>query len=239
MRLLASFGCFPEVLGTRDRHDRLWEPCGSAPVDRKRDRSSSCQTRGFCRPSEPAACRLRQRHSRGLGEAGFPRLRARPALRSIGRVGKLRRMHCFRGTIMKAFNSAFGAALSAVAALAVTACGPSGEAPSVTATATDNDSSGAYRAPRTSWGDPDLQGKWPGTHMVGVPMQRDENSGRATCSTTRSSRRARRNSRSRKSRTTQTSSSRTRRARPAAPSAARSRRRRIGSSAASRSAKHR
>jgi hypothetical protein len=27
--------------------------------------------------------------------------------------------------------------------------------------------------PRTSWGDPDLQGKWPSTHMVGVPMQRD------------------------------------------------------------------
>ena len=78
---------------------------------------------------------------------------------------------------MKAFNSAFGAALSAVAALAVTACGPSGEAPSVTATATDNDSSGAYRAPRTSWGDPDLQGKWPSTHMVGVPMQRAEGLG--------------------------------------------------------------
>jgi len=29
-----------------------------------------------------------------------------------------------------------------------------------------------YVAPRTPWGDPDLQGKWPGTDMVGVPMQR-------------------------------------------------------------------
>jgi hypothetical protein len=31
-----------------------------------------------------------------------------------------------------------------------------------------------YSAPRTPWGDPDLQGKWPGTAMVGVPMQRDQ-----------------------------------------------------------------
>jgi hypothetical protein len=30
-----------------------------------------------------------------------------------------------------------------------------------------------YTAPRTPWGDPDLQGQWPGTEMVGVPMQRD------------------------------------------------------------------
>ena len=34
-----------------------------------------------------------------------------------------------------------------------------------------------YRAPRTSWGDPDLEGKWPGTHMVGVPVQRAESLG--------------------------------------------------------------
>jgi hypothetical protein len=35
----------------------------------------------------------------------------------------------------------------------------------------------AYRVPRTSWGDPDLSGIWPGTAMVGVPMQRDEKLG--------------------------------------------------------------
>ena len=40
---------------------------------------------------------------------------------------------------------------------------------------------GNYAAPRTPWGDPDLQGKWPGTDMVGVPMQRTEASARATC----------------------------------------------------------
>jgi hypothetical protein len=30
----------------------------------------------------------------------------------------------------------------------------------------------AYVAPRTPWGDPDLQGVWPGTAMMGVPQQR-------------------------------------------------------------------
>jgi hypothetical protein len=34
-----------------------------------------------------------------------------------------------------------------------------------------------YKVPRTSWGDPDLTGIWPGTAMVGVPMQRDEKLG--------------------------------------------------------------
>jgi hypothetical protein len=29
-----------------------------------------------------------------------------------------------------------------------------------------------YEPPQTPWGDPDLQGRWPGTAMVGVPMQR-------------------------------------------------------------------
>ena len=30
----------------------------------------------------------------------------------------------------------------------------------------------AYKTPRTAWGDPDLQGVWPGTDYVGVPLQR-------------------------------------------------------------------
>jgi hypothetical protein len=34
-----------------------------------------------------------------------------------------------------------------------------------------------YAAPRTPWGDPDLQGKWPGTDLVGVPLQRDRQFG--------------------------------------------------------------
>ena len=35
----------------------------------------------------------------------------------------------------------------------------------------------SYRVPRTSWGDPDLAGVWPGTAMGGVPLQRDEKLG--------------------------------------------------------------
>jgi len=35
----------------------------------------------------------------------------------------------------------------------------------------------AYRAPRTSWGDPDFQGKWPSTSMAAVPLQRPESLG--------------------------------------------------------------
>ena len=29
-----------------------------------------------------------------------------------------------------------------------------------------------FTPPKTPWGDPDLQGVWPGTEMVGVPLQR-------------------------------------------------------------------
>src|SRR5258708_1704535 len=35
----------------------------------------------------------------------------------------------------------------------------------------------AWRAPRTPWGDPDLQGVWPGTDFVGVPLQRPDGLG--------------------------------------------------------------
>jgi hypothetical protein len=38
-----------------------------------------------------------------------------------------------------------------------------------------------YRAPRTPWGDPDLEGKWPGSRAAGIPLQRPESLGtRAT-----------------------------------------------------------
>jgi hypothetical protein len=34
-----------------------------------------------------------------------------------------------------------------------------------------------YVVPRTAWGDPDLQGIWPGTGMMGVPLERPANLG--------------------------------------------------------------
>ncbi|HVS25099.1 MAG TPA: hypothetical protein VMU03_15320, partial [Gammaproteobacteria bacterium] len=61
-------------------------------------------------------------------------------------------------------------AVFALATLA--ACGQRGEPSSAPAAAAP--SGGGYKVPRTPWGDPDLQGKWPGTHLVGVPVQRDE-----------------------------------------------------------------
>jgi len=36
---------------------------------------------------------------------------------------------------------------------------------------------GSYEPARTPWGDPDLQGTWPGTDMVGVPFERPERFG--------------------------------------------------------------
>ena len=31
--------------------------------------------------------------------------------------------------------------------------------------------------PKTPWGDPDIQGIWPGTAMVGTPLERDKSLG--------------------------------------------------------------
>src|ERR1700730_18557326 len=35
----------------------------------------------------------------------------------------------------------------------------------------------AYTPPKLPWGDPDLQGLWPGTDLIEVPMQRDLKAG--------------------------------------------------------------
>jgi hypothetical protein len=45
-----------------------------------------------------------------------------------------------------------------------------GQTPASNQTATQ--SSQTWKAPRTPWGDPDLQGIWPSTDMVGVPFER-------------------------------------------------------------------
>ncbi len=43
--------------------------------------------------------------------------------------------------------------------------------------ATKSGSAGGYVAPRTAWGDPDLQGMWPIDKLNGTPVQRPENFG--------------------------------------------------------------
>ena len=62
--------------------------------------------------------------------------------------------------------------LSASLALALTACSeaPSGDA-AASAQAADRDA--GWTVPRTSWGDPDLRGRWP-LEVGGTPMQRPE-----------------------------------------------------------------
>jgi hypothetical protein len=65
--------------------------------------------------------------------------------------------------------------LAVVALLTLGACAQRDE-PSSAPTAAAQ-AGGAYTVPRTAWGDPDLQGKWPSTSMVGVPVQRDEKLG--------------------------------------------------------------
>jgi hypothetical protein len=79
---------------------------------------------------------------------------------------------------MRAYTFGSKIILATAVALALAACGA--DAPptdQTTGAAAPASSSGEYQPPRTSWGDPDLQGKWPGTHLVGVPMQRAEELG--------------------------------------------------------------
>ena len=60
--------------------------------------------------------------------------------------------------------AAHAAALTAaLAVVALTAAPLDGQAPAA---------SPASTVPRTPWGDPDLQGIWPSTDMLGVPLER-------------------------------------------------------------------
>jgi hypothetical protein len=64
---------------------------------------------------------------------------------------------------MKRFRIVSAAAMLAVVVLASPVVSSQGQAP--------------YSPPRTPWGDPDLQGIWPGTDSVGVPFERPERFG--------------------------------------------------------------
>ena len=50
-------------------------------------------------------------------------------------------------------------------------------APLVAQDAPAAEAKSTYSPPRTPWGDPDLQGIWPSTHMVGVPFERPDQFG--------------------------------------------------------------
>jgi hypothetical protein len=71
---------------------------------------------------------------------------------------------------LKTLSYAIGRALVGAGAVAVL-CG------TLPLAGNAQQAAGGYTVPRTAWGDPDLTGKWPGTDMVGVPMQREERFG--------------------------------------------------------------
>lgn len=50
-------------------------------------------------------------------------------------------------------------------------------APAVVGQTQPAGASGAWSAPKTPWGDPDIQGLWPTTEWKGVPLQRSESLG--------------------------------------------------------------
>jgi hypothetical protein len=97
----------------------------------------------------------------------------------------------------------------------------------------------SYAVPRTAWGDPDLQGKWPGTDMVGVPMQRDEKLGLRNVLTDEEFAERERRAAQQEEQDNADFELEKPRARRAATSAGPCRLLRIGSNAASRNAKHR
>jgi len=66
----------------------------------------------------------------------------------------------------------FGGAIAIVLSMSGAGVGAQAPAPTEHPGAAKN-----YAVPRTPWGDPDLQGIWPGIELVGVPLQRPANFG--------------------------------------------------------------
>jgi hypothetical protein len=84
----------------------------------------------------------------------------------------MRNMSKYGGTI------ASGPAFGVVALLAVVACtmimpSRSQSQPPASKKSRTAPALKAWAPPKTNWGDPDIQGMWPGTDLLGVPLQRD------------------------------------------------------------------
>jgi len=72
---------------------------------------------------------------------------------------------------MRQFSVTMGAAFALVSLTIIAhAQGPA-------AASTGRASRQGYHVPRTPWGDPDLEGKWPGSSASGIPLQRAESLG--------------------------------------------------------------
>jgi hypothetical protein len=69
---------------------------------------------------------------------------------------------------------------AAVLAAAVVSLIVAAHAQAPATSATGRGAAHTYRTPRTAWGDPDLEGKWPGTRASAIPLQRPESFGTRT-----------------------------------------------------------
>lgn len=67
--------------------------------------------------------------------------------------------------------------LIALMGFAATAITVSAQQPAAKPGAKTAPASTAWKQPKTPWGDPDLQGVWPSTNMIGTPVERDRNLG--------------------------------------------------------------
>src|SRR5438132_11870371 len=52
-----------------------------------------------------------------------------------------------------------------------------GAVPAMTQSTSSTETAKPWTAQRTAWGEPDLQGTWPGTAMMGVPLERSQQLG--------------------------------------------------------------
>lgn len=68
-------------------------------------------------------------------------------------------------------------ALAGSAALLLTGCSDSRPPANASATAAAANGNGAWTHPMTPWGEPDIQGMWPISHLIGTPLQRPEKFG--------------------------------------------------------------
>src|SRR5262249_23622354 len=78
-------------------------------------------------------------------------------------------MKCMKHQLIGAFALAAG--------IAWTTASLAGQASAATAKAAAKAPAKTWTMPRTPWGDPDLEGLWPGTDFVGVPLQRPDGLG--------------------------------------------------------------
>ena len=140
---------------------------------------------------------------------------------------------------MRTLRLVSASTLAAIASLSLTACERTAEQAAAPA-ADQGSADGTYRVPRTSWGDPDLQGKWPGTRWSACRCNATKKLGTRNVLTDEEfTAREAQFARQARARQRRLRSRELLQARRAATSAARSRLRRIGSSAASRSGKRR